>query len=208
MRLFTKSPAETPEARFWRWFQEHETRLFAFERDQKATFARLGKALDKVHGDLTFEFGPVHDGVREFVISAAGIKAAFPAVIALAAAAPPLPRWRITPFRPRRTVISDLKFGDKLLRSAQIAFVAEPDGDKVGLRIFIQGFAPTAEHHYEQMGYLMLDEAIGEYDMETKVGFVEFWPLREPRIPALRPLEELGHAIDQLSLGGDGRAPR
>jgi hypothetical protein len=201
MGLLATSAADAPEAQFWRWFEEHEGQLFAFERDQDATLARLGEALGRVHHDLTFELGPVRDGTREFVISAGGIKAAFPAVVALASASPSLPRWRITKFRPRRAPISELSFGDIVLRSAEIAFVAEPDGDKVGLRIFIQGYAPTPERHYEQMAYLMLDEAIGEYDMETKVGFIEFAPLREPYAAERRPLDELGRTVDRLTGG-------
>jgi hypothetical protein len=198
MRFFSKSPAESREARFWRWFRDHEDGLFAFERDQKATLGALAKALDAVHPDLTYEIGPTMDGARELVLSAGGIRKAFPAVVALADAAPPLPRWRVTKFRPRRSVISDLNFGTMSLRSAQIAVAAERDGDRVALGVFIEGFALTKEHHYEQMAYLMLDEALGEYDMETKVGAVEFFALREPRDASLRPLEELGGVVDRL----------
>lgn len=198
MRFFSKSPGESPEARFWRWFRDHEDDLFAFERDQKATLGALAKALDAVYPDLTYEIGPVMDGVRELVLSAGGIRTSFPAVVALADAAPPLSRWRVTKFRPRRPVISDVNFGSMSLRSAQIAVAAERDGDRVALGVFIEGFAPTKEHHYEQMAYLMLDEAIGEYDMETKVGAVEFFALHEPRDASLRPLGELGAVVDRL----------
>ena len=70
----------TPEAQFWRWFQQHEDVLFYFERDQETAFDRINAALCNVDEDLTFEFGPECDGIREFVLSAAGLKRAFPAV--------------------------------------------------------------------------------------------------------------------------------
>lgn len=197
MRFFSKS-ADSREARFWRWFRDRENGLFAFDCEQDATLGALAKALDAVHPDLTYEIGPVMDGVRELVLSAGGIRKAFPAVVALADAAPPLPRWRVTKFRPRRPVISDLNYGTLSLRSSQVAVAAERDGDRVALGVFIDGFSETKEHHYEQMAYLMLDEAIGEYDMETKVGGVEFFALHEARDASLRPLEELGAVVDRL----------
>jgi len=37
----------------------------------------LASEMHKVHPDLTFEFGPVEEERREFVITAGGIKGAF-----------------------------------------------------------------------------------------------------------------------------------
>lgn len=198
MRFFSKSPFESREAQFWRWFRDHEDALFAFERDQRSTLAALAAALDTVHPDLTYEIGPTHDRVRELVLSAGGLRRAFPVVVALADAAPPLPRWRVTKFRPRRSIVSDLAFGTMSLKSSQVAVAAELEGDRVALGVFIDGFTPTKDHHYEQMAYLMLDDALGEYDMETKVGTVEFFALHEPRDASLRTLDELGSVVDRL----------
>ncbi len=90
------------ETQFWHWFQQHQDELFDFERDQESTFDRLNAALGAVDDDLTFEFGPVREGMREFVISAAGLKRAFPAVERLYNARPSLDRFHVTAFRPRR----------------------------------------------------------------------------------------------------------
>ena len=85
------SAKDTKEHAFWKWFEKNQEDLFHFEKDREAIFDRLATALNKVHGNLTFEFSPVReDGTREFVISAGGIKAAFPNLEALHAAAP---RW-------------------------------------------------------------------------------------------------------------------
>jgi hypothetical protein len=92
----------TPEENFWRWFQNHQDMLYDFERNQAQVFGELSTELHRVNSDLTFEFGPIENGRRELVISADGIRAAFPAVQALYAAAPSLPRWKLTKFRPRR----------------------------------------------------------------------------------------------------------
>src|SRR5882724_4779444 len=71
------------EADFWQWFQRNEADLFDFERDQEAIFDRLAAEMHKVHPSLTFEFGSKENGRREFVISADGIKDAFPKVESL-----------------------------------------------------------------------------------------------------------------------------
>ena len=69
---------DSKEALFWRWFQANETRLFDFEKDQDRVFNELQMQLHRIQPSLTFEFGPKEEGKREFVISADGIKDAFP----------------------------------------------------------------------------------------------------------------------------------
>src|SRR5437762_517391 len=106
----------TAEAGFWKWFVDHEAELFDFDPNQelerKDLFDRLALELHKSNRDLTFEFGP-KGAPREFVISAAGMKNAFPAVIRLTRAAPKLERWRVMAFRPRRTPINIVEIEGK-----------------------------------------------------------------------------------------------
>ena len=89
------------EQKFWAWFKQREEMLFNFERDQERIFDKLDEALSIVSPRLTFEFGTIENGAREFVISADGVKAEFATVEALAAAAPALPQWKIVKFRHR-----------------------------------------------------------------------------------------------------------
>src|SRR5580698_4047505 len=90
---------------FWKWFTEHEVEFLDFEADHEIErewlFDILQTQLKQVHSGLTFEFGPKGQ-TREFIISADGIKSAFPFVSALVAAAPKFERWQISGFRPRR----------------------------------------------------------------------------------------------------------
>src|SRR5271157_5672329 len=97
---------KTAQEEFWNWFIQHEAEMFNLDVDREAEreriFDELASALQKVDPDLAFEFGP-NESRREFVVSAGGIKRAFPAVASLVDAAPPLDRWQVTAFRPRRT---------------------------------------------------------------------------------------------------------
>ena len=67
---------------FGRWFAERETELYSVDFDHEAA-REVASARESVHPDLTFEFGRSAQKT-EFVISAAGIKDAFPVVLALA----------------------------------------------------------------------------------------------------------------------------
>ncbi len=189
---------DSRESAFWRWFQANEAMVFDFEKDQEHIFDQLQKQLHKVHPDLTFEFGPQQDGKRAFVISAGGIKDAFPAVIALADAAPALPRWKITRFRPRRNFQSPVTLNGLTVSPQQVQFTIEPDGEKVGLTLFIEGYTPADNAKYAGVGYLMLDQALGEYDVETRVGGIEFKERLAASKLMKQPFSSLPQSFDSM----------
>src|SRR5437867_1488986 len=58
------------EGRFWNWFQAHDSALFAVKTGNELICGELSEELHRVHPALTFEFGPVESGRREFVLSA------------------------------------------------------------------------------------------------------------------------------------------
>lgn len=170
--LFADRAQATPEADFWKWFQRNDAVLFDFERDQEKIFDRLANEMHKVHPSLTFEFGPIQNGQREFVISADGIRDAFPKVEALYAAAPKLARWKIIKFRPRREPF-DIGYGGISVKADSVVAQVIPDGQKAGIIVFIPGYSPSSRDTYMGIAFLMLDQALGEYDVETRVGVIE-----------------------------------
>jgi hypothetical protein len=108
-----KAPSKQPLVNFWNWFVDHEEELLTFESDRERIFDMLATELNKIDPALCFELGP-NDPRIEFVISAGGIKSAFPAVSALVDAAPTLERWQITAFRPRRMTINSGSFAERV----------------------------------------------------------------------------------------------
>jgi hypothetical protein len=195
---------DSKEAAFWRWFRANESRLFDFEKDRERVFDELQGQLHAVQSDLTFEFGPKQDGKREFVISADGIRKAFPAVVSLADAVPMLPRWKITKFRPRRNFQSPVTLNGLSISPEQVKFTMERDGDRVGITLFIEGYNPAEHLKYASVVYLMLDQALGEYDVETKVGFIEFRSNAVPSKLTKQVLSELVPSFDRLIKPGAG----
>ena len=188
-------PGQGIEARFWTWFQQHDSALFAVKSGNEPVCEELSRQLHRIHPDLTFEFGPVESGKREFVISADGIKDAFPAVLALGAAAPPLSRWSIVRFRPPRPDVTQIKVAGVQLDAKSIEFLAEPDGDRTGLTISVPDYRPTPEKTYEQAAYLLLDGMLGEYTVETAVGFVEIVAPKARPSGQWRPLTQIQEVV-------------
>jgi hypothetical protein len=186
---------ESPEALFWQWFDKNQDMLFHFEKAQERTFDKLRAAMSKVHPRLTFEFGPDIDGKREFIISADGMKDAFPAVESLYATAPVLPRWKFIKFRPRRSAMT-FQMGNLKLEPSDLEVAVEADGSKAGFTIFVKGYNDAQKPQFDQAAFLMLDAVIGEHDMETKVGFIEIKPFEQKSQYKRHSLADLPQMFD------------
>lgn len=58
-----------------------------------------------------------------------------------------------------------------------IFFLHAADEDKIGLHLFIRGLTETSYQLIANLAFVLLDSALGEYAVETRVGFLEFDPL-------------------------------
>jgi hypothetical protein len=122
-----------------------------------------------VHRDLTFEFSSVTDGRREFIVSAGGIKIAFPEVLTLVGDAPALPRWQIIAFRQRKDMPT-IRYGGKTIERESVFFDYVSMDDKIDLTVFMQGLTGGSAEDItaiKTMGYLLLDATVGEYGVES-----------------------------------------
>jgi hypothetical protein len=192
------SKNKSPEQQFWEWFGKNEKMLYDFEKDRNRTFGKLKTALSKVHPDLTYEFGVEKDGTREFVISADGLKEALSAVESLYAAAPAMQGWKFTKFRPRCGAPQCIRFNDFEVRPEDIEISVEADGDKAGLTLFIRGYEESRKNVFMGAAFIMLDHAIGEYDMITKVGFIYIKSFEEESTYKRHSLEHLPEMFDEF----------
>lgn len=191
-----RSSRGTREQLFWKWFQENEAKLFNFESDQERIFHQLLAQLHKVNPSLTFEFGPKTNGKREFIISADGIKTAFPSVEALYAAAPNLPRWQFIKFRPRRAPF-DISYGDVLIKADLVRVSLEAAGSKANLIIYLPGYSDSERRNYMAAAFLFLDQALGEYDVETYIDQIAVKATDEAPHSSYS-LQQLPSAFDRL----------
>jgi hypothetical protein len=196
---------KTPQDEFWRWFLKHEDVLYNFERDRDHAFKLIEEALHRVQKNLTFEFSSELDSKRDFIISANGIKESFPAVVALTQAAPPLPRWNLIAFRPRRGIGNELKYGGKKIHSNDIQFTLVENGNVAGIYLFLPGHQ-SGDNASETIGFLMLDNALGEFDVETRLGRITFYAPEAVTEGNRYPLRELPELFDELIARLEGRS--
>ena len=192
------SAQQAKRAEFWRWFAAHSPALQRAEGDSDPMLDSLGAALARVHEDLTFELGP-RDARRDLVLSADGIREVFPEVEALYAAAPPMPQWHVIKFRPRRATLNTLEISGHKFDPAHTHFLlVKDDPGKVGILLFLENYTSAQRNLFGQAGFLILDEALGEYDMETRVGAIDFLGRDSQYYAQSRPLAELPAAFDKF----------
>ena len=196
------------DERFWSWFSRNEGRLREIDGPEAPVLEELQREIKRVDSGLTFQFGPTAEGGHDFVVSADGIRERFAAVERLVAAAPEIPGWKIIAFRPRIGVDFTVQFNGLELGPADLWFVAEPEDRQVGLTLCIRGLPPDEEGRapYQNAAYIMLDSILGEYDVTTKIQWIEWQPLPpDPGALGLRPLAELPEVVDSMTASGPGR---
>ena len=189
---------KTPEERFWIWFEKNATEIESIESAGKPGIAQeLSEELKKVDPGLTYEIGGFPGQTREFIISADGISSVVPAVKRLAEIAPDIPGWEIIAFRPRQGTDFSIKFDHIELSPEDIWFTAEEDGNRLGLILYLPNL--DSEHRNTVVGasFIMLDIAIGEYDVITKIGFIEHKQVPDnPKDHGLRSFDQLAQTVD------------
>ena len=182
----TKSTSEkhvlSKEEKFWTWFEANSDVYYEFEENQNELFAQLEHELSKIHPNLTFVFSGISNNKREFIISADGILDAFPAVESLVNKAPTLENWKIIAFRPRLGTEISITYEGLTLDPKDIFFKYGTDHQKkkIGIELFIKNFNESDQRFF-YAAFLILDNALGEYDVEKKLGYIEFRNLSEEK---------------------------
>ncbi len=182
---------------FWKWFLERETDFFHYEQQHSDLLDDTIEKLKTIHPDLVFEISPEYDGKREFIISANGLKEAFASVIELTKSAPVMDRWNIIPFRQRKANLDiEIEIEDIILSPEDIFFTYESVGRKINIDLYIAGI-DTEDERVFHLVLLLLDNVIGEYDVEMKLEQIDIHPLTDINdATILHPLKDLPELID------------
>lgn len=106
-------------------------------------------------------------------------------------------KWKIVAFRQPTSLDIELTADNKILSPKQIWFYAIPNLDKLDLLIFVEHFSDIDENFIIMAIFVLLDAALGEYDVETVIGRLEFHELPEhPKELHLKPFVELPKFVD------------
>ncbi|HEU4479528.1 MAG TPA: hypothetical protein VFR80_13500 [Pyrinomonadaceae bacterium] len=191
---------KTKEEVFWNWFEKSESRLFQLETDQEAILDEISGALTACAEGLVFEISKENNGKREFIISADGLEELFPAVEKLAAAAPKLERWTIIAFRPRMDDYSGFKlnYAEKTFDPAEMWFRHFIEDRNFDLIVYYPDYNEDERNRFVAATYILLDMALGEYDVVTGIRYIEHELLPpNPEDEGLRPFRELRRIFDE-----------
>ncbi len=191
---------------FWKWFEQNEPSIFDLEKNLQGILGEIHQEIEKVHPRLAFEISPAGaKGIRKFVISADGIKDIFDEVTSLVEAAPPLERWEVIAFRPRADEIQDVKLRDDngneySVTTGEVKYlmIHDENPDKLGLVVYLPLAETAPDELVQRVVYLFLDQALGEYNVETKLGGVFIAPHDAEHFEQARPLEELADHVEAV----------
>lgn len=188
-----------PDEDFWKWFAKNEKFIYENVENkdkQEKLFDDISRRLHKIDENLVFEFSPIHkNNIREFSISADGIKESFPAVENLIAKSPKIKNWQFNAFRQR--VPGDdltLDFGKFKIGYNDIYFRHSTSNNELGIELNIRNYDESAQ--MQNAIYVLLDGLLGEYDVTMNIDWIEWVKLDENNIENLDKLTELRYLID------------
>jgi len=156
---------------FWEWFTKHSNKYFNFENNQDELFTKLKNQLNSIDSNLVFEFSPIfNNGLREFIISADGIKSSFPSVIDLVEKAPKLSNWKIIAFRQPHYGTTRINYENLVVKFEDVYFRFAKDNGQIALELNIRGFYESPE--WTGAAFILLDNLLGEYHAEMSLSAI------------------------------------
>lgn len=197
--LMVSCSSKEKEEDFWNWFSSNQERIYKFENNREEVFDELQGKLIEIDSNLVFEFGEIQkDSTRELIISADGIVASFPAVIKLVEKAPKFKKLQIKAFRQRNSGdYFSIVYDDSLkIAYDDIYFRYTKNSGKLDIELNIRNYRESADMN--NATYILLDGLIGEYDMETKIGGIEWKKLEETKKDSLYKIIQLRKFVDDL----------
>ena len=192
MNFFSK---KTSPEQFWKWFKANADTYLHFEEDQDNLLSKLHAKLASVNELLTFQLGPLEDGRRELAISPDGLKAGVSAVEELVAAAPKLPHWKVVAFKPPHE-LQVVEYGGAQLNIADVYFTHRRPGEElIDLDIYIKGYDERQLETFAALAFIILDSVIGERNVLTRIGEIQFHGTEAAGSQELTPIRELSKLL-------------
>ena len=163
---------------FWQWFLENEEEFFDLEEYPEPVLRKIIAQYKKLDSNTLFEIGPVKEnGKRDFIISADGNIEYFDNVNELVQLSPDAKYFDFVAFRQRKEDFGELQIGPHVLGYDDYFFTHQFDNGKINIQLYIKGYKELDVFKLGSM--VILDAIAGEYDVETKIGTIDFFPYDE-----------------------------
>ena len=92
----------------------------------------------------------------------------------------------------------DIDYSGVKVKAEDVFCTVEHDRSKAGITVFIRGYQEDKSRIYGGITFLMLDQALGEYDVETKVGFIATKPFSAHSDLEKKPIKEVTKVFDDF----------
>ena len=158
---------------FWNWFSENLDYIETIFESPHMVTGAVGKMLETVAPNANFEIGKNGQGNFEIILIAGGLAENIETIIGLYKAAPKMNNWIVTPFGPRQDMPL-LEFNGLSFNITDYFYQCRADEGRPGLLICIKGYDPALENEYKSAAFMFMDCVLGEYDVMTKIGAIDF----------------------------------
>ncbi|QQR75038.1 MAG: hypothetical protein IPJ17_05505 [Holophagales bacterium] len=195
MKLWPRKKPLDPVDSFWEWFRENQDSFRSMSPPNETVLNAIEDRLARIEPGLVPEFALEGGRATTFVISADGVRDRFRAVMETVKRAPALPGWKVVAFRQPGDPSLEVEIRGVRLGAADLWFSSEADGQKTGLSLYVRGLTESNRQELMRLGFILLDNALGEFLVETAVGFIDWQPLPSDPGPPLRPFPEIQAAV-------------
>ena len=191
---------------FWTWFQANEADFPSSVTDIYAAYGdELTRRVAEISPRLVCEIAVREDRENELVISANGDKELIPFVQAFVDSAPPIDGWKIVAFRPREESyatftlnIGERDPGELVLEAEDLWCWSRVRDDKFYLIILHPDFSDENRELLKSGTFILLDAALGEYDVMTGLHAIDHQKLPDdPESAGLYPFKEVRAVFDE-----------
>ena len=185
-------PSRDAVSEFWNWFVSASTSLR--EGNGHAALQSVNGRMKELGIAVSAEIETAKQEWR-LVITADGDHTRFTEVIRIVKAAPTVPRWSVIAFRQRVPLRGKtIKMDGVSMECDRARVTVRVHGDRVDVQLYLPDFADGNET-IRRIGRVALDNAVGEFDAETRIGEITSAPLIQAPSSA-RPLPELPTILD------------
>ena len=193
------------QTEFWSWFASQAKGFRTAPQEEMPLIVQhISERIKLVNEGMVCEFGLDGDQLGELVISGDGIKELIPAVSSFVEAAPKIEGWRVTAFRPRLDQYGEMEltFSGQLISPKTIWFRPLTEEGEFDVIFYHFDFNEDDSASLINGTYILLDMAVGELDVMTKIRYMDHQLLAgDPSEQGLLPFSEFRTVFDEFHKG-------
>ena len=185
---------------FWTWFQANEADFPPTAEFDDAYGEELSNRLTHIKPGLVYEIAILDDAENELIISGDGIEELIPFVQEVVDSAPAIEGWKIIAFRPRMDDYAGftLNFGEQVFDPKELWCWSRVQEGNFDLVIYHSNYSDENRDLLVNGTYVLLDMALGEYDVMTRIRYIDHRGLpNDPEAQGLYRFEDLRSVFDE-----------